>query len=569
MSLTPASRATLADVIVLISQAEFPDRRKEELRSAVRTVARLLRTEPAAIAVDPAALRRRLEAIAPEAHGISRGCWTNVRSLLTKALALVRPMMPGRSRQAILPEWEAFTATLPFSRTIRLVPLLRFLSARGRGPADVSVADLDSYRDAIMNDRLRKDPEKSWDRLVWVWNWCLHNVGGWPAIVIERPTKRVTYVLPWSAFPPSFKNDVDRFLHRLSRQDISEDGPPRPARPATLQKRSYQLRVASSALVHRGHDAEAIGSIADLLSLHRYQEILRFFLDRHGGPKSHQAAEVAAFLKDVARHWAKVDEPTLAKMKRISSRLALPRRGMTAKNRERHRPSDDTENVAAFLALPQRLRREVEISKRNDRSKAMLSQMAAAIALLQAAPIRLKNLTALDVNRNLIARGKRLYLVVAESEVKNNEPIDFELPAETRDILVWYVREHRPLLISELTNALFPGPRVGAKSSNTLAKQIAQTVFRFTGLRINVHLVRHAAGKLFIDARPGQYEVMRRVLGHRSIATTTGLYAGAETRSAGSHFASVIAERRRALEQQSKKAKSTLPRRGIRGGGQA
>jgi integrase len=569
MSLTPASRATLADVIVLISQAEFPDRRKEELRSAVRTVARLLRTEPAAIAVDPAALRRRLEAIAPEAHGISRGRWTNVRSLLTKALALVRPMMPGRSRQAILPEWEAFTATLPFSRTIRLVPLLRFLSARGRGPADVSVADLDSYRDAIMNDRLRKDPEKSWDRLVWVWNWCLHNVGGWPAIVIERPTKRVTYVLPWSAFPPSFKNDVDRFLHRLSRQDISEDGPPRPARPATLQKRSYQLRVASSALVHRGHDAEAIGSIADLLSLHRYQEILRFFLDRHGGPRSHQAAEVAAFLKDVARHWAKVDEPTLAKMKRISSRLALPRRGMTAKNRERLRPFDDTENVAAFLALPQRLRREVEISKRNDRSKAMLSQMAAAIALLQAAPIRLKNLTALDVNRNLIARGKRLYLVVAESEVKNNEPIDFELPAETRDILVWYVREHRPLLISELTNALFPGPRGGAKSSNTLAKQIPQTVFRFTGLRINVHLFRHAAGKLFLDARPGQYEVMRRVLGHRSIATTTGLYAGAETRSAGSHFASVIAERRRALEQQSKKAKSTLPRRGIRGGGQA
>ena len=56
----------------------------------------------------------------------------------------------------------------------------------------------------------------------------------------------------------------------------------------------------------------------------------------------------------------------------------------------------------------------MESGKRNARSKAMLSQMAAAIALLQAAPIRLKNLTALDVNKNLIARGKRLYLVVAE-----------------------------------------------------------------------------------------------------------------------------------------------------------
>ena len=102
---------------------------------------------------------------------------------------------------------------------------------------------------------------------------------------------------------------------------------------------------------------------------------------------------MAAFLKDVAKHWAKVDETTLMGMKRIASRLAIPRRGMTAKNRDRLRPFDDPESVAAFLALPRRLRREVEISKRNPRGKAMLSQMAAAIALLQAAPIRLKNLT--------------------------------------------------------------------------------------------------------------------------------------------------------------------------------
>ena len=343
--------------------------------------------------------------------------------------------------------------------------------------ADVTDADFNAYRDAILHDRLRKDPEKSWDRLVWVWNWCLHNVSGWPPIVVERPSKRKTYLLPWSAFPPSFKDDADRFLRRLSGQDLSEDGPPRPARPATLQKRSYQLRVAASALVHRGHDTGAVGSIADLLSLERYQEILRHFLDRGA---SHQAAEMAAFLKDTAKHWAKVDEPALKGMKRIASRLAIPRRGMTTKNRERLRPLDDAENVAVFLALPQRLRREAEIGKRSPRNNAILAQMAAAIALLQAAPIRLKNLTAIDVNKNLIARGKRLYLVIPESEVKNNEPIDFELPAETRDILAWYVREHRALLISEPTDALFPGPRGGAKSSNTLARQIPQTVFRFT-----------------------------------------------------------------------------------------
>jgi integrase len=286
------------------------------------------------------------------------------------------------------------------------------------------------------------------------------------------------------------------------------------------------------------------------LSFERYQEILRFFLDRHGGKTSPQIGQLAAALKDIAKHWVKIDAATLERFKKIAARLAVPRRGMTAKNRERLRPFDDSEIVAVFLGLPQRIRHEVEANRRNPPRDAILAQMAAAIALLQAAPIRLKNLTQLDVEDNLIARGKKLYLVIGESDTKNREPIDFELPAETVEILSWYVREHRWVLLQEPSGALFPGKGGKPKSSGLLATQISQAVFRYTGLRFNTHLFRHAGGKIFLDARPGHYEVVRRVLGHRSIATTTSLYTGAETRSAGLHFASVIAERRRALENQ-------------------
>jgi len=207
----------------------------------------------------------------------------------------------------------------------------------------------------------------------------------------------------------------------------------------------------------------------------------------------------------------KVDEPTLERFKKIASRLAIQRGGMTAKNRERLRPFDDAETVAACLGLPQRIRREVETKKRNPRSNAVLAQMAAAIALLQAAPIRLKNLTGLNLTDNLIARAKSFYLVIGEHETKNREPIDFELPAETVAILCWYVREYRPFLLKEPSDA--------RREGKTL-----------------------------------------RVLGHRSTATTTSLYTGAETRTAGLHFASIIAERRRALEHQrsSKKVSSAL-----------
>jgi hypothetical protein len=58
--------------------------------------------------------------------------------------------------------------------------------------------------------------------------------------------------------------------------------------------------------------------------------LLRFFLDRHGGQTSPQIGYLAAALKDIARHWVKVDAATLERFKRIAARLAVPRRGTSA-----------------------------------------------------------------------------------------------------------------------------------------------------------------------------------------------------------------------------------------------
>src|SRR5262249_57706395 len=115
------------------------------VRRGVRTVEGLRDGERPNMAADPAGLRRCLEMIAPQAHGISRGRWANIRSLLRKALGLVRPMMAGRSVQPILPAWEVLTVNLPFSRSVRLLPGLRFLSARGRGPTDLMITQLPNH----------------------------------------------------------------------------------------------------------------------------------------------------------------------------------------------------------------------------------------------------------------------------------------------------------------------------------------------------------------------------------------------------------------------------------------
>jgi integrase len=554
MSTDPVSRPSLADLIPLVEAADLTSVQKRDMVSAVKAVGRVLGAELAEIPAQPGALRRRLEGISPEALGLSTGRWANVRSLLNKALALAAPVMPSRQVQPLLASWEKLSSGLTFNRRVQLLPLLRFLSARGTGPEAVTHSDLEAYRRAIFENRLRKHPEKAWDALVWSWNASGREVVGWTQVALERADRRETYILPWDHFPPSFKVDADAYLVRLGSVSLDEEGPAKPARPETLKTRGYQIRVAAAALVHRGIPPEAIRGLADLVTLENYQSLLSFFLDRHQNKTSPQVAQLASFLKDVGRHWVKLDDEALGKLKRIASKLAMPRQGLTAKNRQRLRPLDDPAVVSAFLSLPDRIRSDVERERqktgRITRSMAVRAQVGAAIALLQSAPIRRKNLVSLDIETHLLARGDRVYLVIGADEVKNAEPIDFELPRETVAVLAWYIRDYRPVLLATPGPSLFPGEKEGPKNANTLGVQISETVERYLGIAFNTHLFRHAAGKIFLDARPGQYEVMRRVLSHKSIETTTAIYAGAETKSAGAHFASVIAERRRALENE-------------------
>ena len=553
MSTSLTSRATLETLLGLIDATDWQDRVKMDVKSAVRTVGRLLGGDLASIEVDVAALRRRLEGLSPESVGLTKGRWNNIRSLFGKALGLAVKVFPSRSKEPVLPKWAKVLAPLTASRRSLLTPLARFLGSRGVLPSNVTVSDLDAYHSVLVSDRLRSDPEGTWNSITWSWNACVREFEAWPQIEIERVSRKETYILDWSAFDPAFRADCEAYLDRLANVDLSADeGPLRASRSATIETRRYQLRVLASAAVLSGTDPKSIRSIADLVTPEAHQKILRFFLDRHGGKTSPQVAQLAGFLRDLAKHWVKVEPQHQEKIRRVASKLAMPRQGMTKKNRDRLSAFDDPAIVSRYLCLPEEIRNDVDKSKGSDRSRAVLAGIAAAIAIEQVAPIRRKNLAALSLVDNLVQRGNRLYLVYSEDETKNEIAIEFELPAETVDILAWYVREWRPLLLSEPNDALFPGENGKAKHPNTISTQVSDTIKRYVGIPFNMHLFRHAGGKIFLDSKPGHYEVVRRVLGHKSLATTTSIYTGAETRSAGQLFAQVINDRRLDLQAELK-----------------
>jgi len=72
------------------------------------------------------------------------------------------------------------------------------------------------------------------------------------------------------------------------------------------------------------------------------------------------------------------------------------------------------------------------------------------------------------------------------------------------------------------------------------SSQITERIEDATGLRVTVHQFRHAAAAIYLRHNPGDYETVRRFLGHRNIQTTINFYCGLETTQASEAFGKII-----------------------------
>ena len=225
---------------------------------------------------------------------------------------------------------------------------------------------------------------------------------------------------------------------------------------------------------------------------------------------------------------------------------------MTAKNRSTLRHFENDEIVGALLNLPRRIWARYDGKIPLKPSQLIELQVATAIELLLAAPIRRKNLTSIRPDRNLIPRGdgrkRRLHLYFSPREVKNEFEVEFELPESTVQMFDRYMAEIRPHLPTSQSMYVFPGATgVSNKCPNLLSTQIAALTASEIGVRITAHQFRHIAGFLYLKSNPGGHEIVRRLLGHRSIETTLKFYAGMETSAALRHYDRLILSERERL----------------------
>jgi integrase len=256
---------------------------------------------------------------------------------------------------------------------------------------------------------------------------------------------------------------------------------------------------------------------------------------------------------EVAKHWVKVPADNLDALRTLRRQVDPGRGEMTERNRTRLRVFDDPVNVEHLINLPESMMRAIGRLSEPGYNDAVRAQTALAIAIELVAPLRAKNLAGLQLNRHLARSrpgpGAVTHLVIPPGEVKNKNPLEFELPPDVVHLLELYLEKFRPLLVTDGFSYLFPARQGGAKTPAQLADQIKRSIQKGIGLTVNAHLFRHVCAFLYLKAHPGDYETVRLLLGHKSLATTVRAYCGLERSDAVRRYDRLIDTYRRSKRE--------------------
>jgi integrase len=558
--LTVISLATLKERVEEDRSVELLRRR--EICSAITTVAKWLNMPPEMIPAAMSYLRPRLSRLHPIQLGVSERRIQNVRSLLLSAFRIagistkLAPYMAKMSSS-----WQQLWDLMEGDRYARteLSRLFRYCSANGIVPSEMSDAISSDFLTALEAESLIKKPKVRHQSVCRVWNRLAgdHAASGWPQIELNIPKyDDRLYGVDGSLVSDAIKDDLADYLSHLAGTDLF-GSMSKPFRPKSVEIFRGHLWRYLSALHHSGVDLTEVISLDELVVPAMFERGMRWFYERNGKKTSKHIGEVAWAVRCYAIKYRACDDDVLAFYQRAIERLRIKTPGLSNKNRTAMAQFNDPKAVTRYVALPSTLwTRAVEISLTTEGAKKrkaaqIMVQAAIAIEIMMFAPIRIHNLSTIRLDEHMGWQADRLRLSFPAHEVKNDQALDFLLPAEASERIKRYIKDWRSLFIPVTNPYLFPGRNGKPKDQSALRNQMKKAIFDHTGLQMTPHQFRHAAAKLLLDARPGHYEVVRKLLGHKSLTTTYAHYAGAETDAAVELYDDIILQLRRPAAIQS------------------
>lgn len=523
--------STLTNVIQELERNTRLDKTKRrDLISAVTCAANLIDRQPFELKANVPELRRALLKIHPVQAGITAKRLANIKSDLGYALRVTRAVPRQRPNAERTDAWKRFMSNTDAKhQRSQLSRFVSFCCNHGIEPDQVSGDVMDCFETYLDRHILTKEPKKIRSDSIQTWNVIIRRKS-LPLLLLPVRRSERYIATPLDQYPKSLNADLAKYIDRLRHAEImDEEGPDKALRDISLRNIQAHVRQLLDAACANGFVRDDFQGLADVVEPEVIKAGVHQIRERQGGKLTATVRNILATLQAIAKYHVKAPDETVQMIRRAKTKAGEFQFGMTDKNMERLAQFDDPKNVARLLTLPDHL---IQVAKLNPKSsRAPLRAMqAVAISILLACPLRIRNLAMLNIERHLTVRRdgrrKRFMVNVSAEDVKNNSSIDFDLGAQQSVLLETYLSEFRQQVSDDPGSFLFPKKSGGDfRSPAQLGSELTSLIYRETGLIMNAHLFRHFAGMMFLTHNPGEFETVRRILGHKKLDTTTSFYA--------------------------------------------
>jgi integrase len=579
--IAPTPVYSFADLLPHIrSWTDLPGHRRKDMEYGViacsKALGRNLGVEHApltAFRVDVAWLNKNLFTLPPKAHGFEKESFGNYVSLLRVCLRRIglvesdAPVTPPPDGP-----WPVLLSTL--NCTFGAHGLNRFAAwchERGIVPDAVSEDTVAGFEEFLSHRILRENIRHHIGDLAKAWRRLIRNGAVKASRDLLTPNRRKRYVLPASAYPTSFGEDLDRLARRLARSDgrgpFRGDGPAKALRPRSIKARMFNLLQAAAALVIHGRDPATICGLADLVEQPAFELILTHYWNHtiearlakgelkpdedvpYDAGVTSQTGAIASALMLVARHYCHLPGATIEVLADLAKDLRPPMQtAINAATRALHKTHSVPATRTNLLHLPGKLMKEAGNLRADEPLKAArLAMIAAAIEFELMIPLRIGNLTELQIGHHLRRLDPRTGLIsllsIPRDEMKNDQLFEMPMAVETARFLETYIRDWRPLLRPGDDIFLFPsgqGDHCGHRSEDTIRIGIVEAIAEHVGVKMRVHDFRAFTATLLLEDSPGALEDVRLLLGHKTMLTAERYYAYLKPSHASSRYQQVL-----------------------------
>ena len=463
------------DVLLEMVQADsnLPPWRRASVTSSVRLTGKSTGLAPAEIPANRSFLVKRFKEFSLGAAGVSKKRLQNALSDLRFALKCY-----GLGGGTCLAQLTGIYLELADKltdkfRKILLIKFLRYLASHEIPPDQVTDAHAQGFLEAMERDGLCRDPRANHQNVYRGWNRAGDELDGWPQVRLTVPRYREPIGYPWSDFPASFRDDVERYFAVQAGEQLFGDGPPKPKSPRTIEIQRDLIRCAASALVRAG---VAIDHVIDLTFLCRsanLRKLLELRFEHAGRKVTGYLSQMAYALRTVALDHADLSEDERAEVVNFYRRVAAWVEPAGDRDRVFLRWFDEPANVLRYLAHPTREIEAILRKGRNKRADALRYQTALMIELWNFTMFRMENFRNPRLDEHMIIRGNAMIITMPADQVKNRQELVTEIPAPLVAHIADYLKIIRPMLHRGPSPDLFPGRYGGAKSAARYASRSA------------------------------------------------------------------------------------------------